>query len=167
MQRFLNALKAQSASLDGAQAQPRFAIVTSVDPERYAARVALQPENVVTGWLPILTSWVGAGWGIACPPAPGDQVLVVAQEGHADHGVILGGSYNDAARAPNAPVGEFWLVHQSGSSIKLVADGTVRIQGDLHVSGDVFDHHGSLDAFRRHYNAHGHPDASAPPNPTD
>jgi phage baseplate assembly protein gpV len=167
MQRFLNTIKSHAAALDGAHGQPRFALVTSVDPDRYAARVALQPEGVITGWLPIIAPWVGAGWGMSCPPAPGDQVLVVTQEGSAENGVIVGGSFSDSARPPGTPVGEIWLVHSSGTSLKLVSDGTVRIQGDLHVSGNVFDYHGSLDQLRGHYNQHCHPALNAPPNISD
>jgi hypothetical protein len=157
MQRFLNTLKAHAAALDGGVGQPRFGLVTSVDPDRYAARVSFQPEGVISGWLPILAPWVGGGWGIACPPAPGDQVLVLAQEGQAEHGVIVGGSWSDTARAPGTPVGELWLVHASGTALKLLNDGTVQITGDLHVSGNVYDHHGSLDSLRGHYDAHTHP----------
>lgn len=166
MDRFLNALKANSASLDASWAQPRFAIVTSVDSNRPAARVTLQPEGVLTGWLPILSPWVGAGWGLACPPSPGDQVLVVAQEGNAEHGVIIGRAWSDQAHPPAAPAGEFWLVHQTGSFIKLLTDGTVRIQGNVFISGslsatgDVSDGHGALSSLRNHYNAHLHPTPS-------
>jgi phage baseplate assembly protein gpV len=168
MQRFLNAMKAHAAALDRAQGQPRFGLVTSVDPNRYAARVTLQPEGVLTGWLPILSPWIGAGWGLSCLPAPGDQVFVLAQEGEAEHGVVIGASWSDSARPPGAPVGEFWLVHQSGTSLKLANDGTVQIHGDLHVSGDVYDHHGSLDQLRQHYNQHTHPgSATTPPSPQD
>ncbi len=115
MERFFNALKAQSAALDRSRGQPRFATVASVDPARYAARVTLQPEGVLTGWLPILSPWVGAGWGVVCPPSPGDQVLVLPQEGDGEHGVVCGGAFSDLARPPAAPSGELWLVHQSGS----------------------------------------------------
>ncbi len=162
MQRFLNAMKAQAAALDQAAGQPRFGIVTSVDPERAAARVALQPEGVVTGWLPILSPWVGAGWGMTCPPAPGDQVFVLAQEGQSESGVIVGRAWSDQARAVAAPAGELWLVHASGSSVKLLNDGSIRLQGDvfvrgdLRVEGDVFDRSGSIDRLRRVYNIHDH-----------
>ena len=158
MERFLNALKGHAAALDRAAGQARFGIVTSVDPARSAARVALQPEGVVTGWLPVLSAWVGAGWGMACPPSPGDQVLVLAQEGESDHGVIVGRAWSDAARAVGAPVGELWLVHASGSFVKLCNDGSIRMQGDLHVAGDVYDRNGSLDRLRQHYDAHTHQD---------
>jgi phage baseplate assembly protein gpV len=169
MQRLLNAMKSHAAAMDRAAGQPRFGLVTSVDPQRYAARVALQPEGVVTGWLPILSAWVGSGWGLVCPPAPGDQVLVLPQEGNAEHGIIVGGSFSDLARPPQgAPPGEFWLVHRSGSFLKLANDGSVRVSGDLHVSGDVFDRHGSLAQLRGHYNQHTHPgSAGTPPSPQD
>ena len=170
MDRFLNAMKAHAGALDRSQGQPRFATVASVDPARYAARVSLQPEGVLTGWLPILSPWVGAGWGLVCPPSPGDQVLVLPQEGDGEHGVIAGGSFSDIARPPDAPPGELWLVHKSGSFIKLASDGTVRMNGDLHVNGDVYDRHGSLAQLRGHYNGHTHgvPDGtSTTPSPQD
>jgi len=30
------------------------------------------------------------------------------------------------------------------------------VQGDLHVNGDVYDRHGSMDRLRRNYDAHVH-----------
>ncbi len=171
MERFVNAMKSHAAALDRATGQARFGIVTSVDPARSAARVALQPEGVVTGWLPVLSAWVGAGWGMACPPAPGDQVLVLAQEGDSDHGVIVGRAWSDQARAVAAPVGELWLVHATGSFVKLCNDGSIQMRGDLRVAGDVYDRHGSLDRLRRHYDAHTHDDpqggAVSTPNQQD
>ena len=167
MDRLLNALKAQAASLDRSLGQPRFGVVASVDPARYAARVSLQPEGVLTGWLPVLSAWTGAGWGAVCLPAPGDQVLVVPQEGDAEHGVIVGASYSDAARAPAAPAGELWLVHRSGAALQLCNDGTVHIAGDLHVAGDVYDKQGSLARLRGHYDTHTHPSLASPPAQQD
>lgn len=180
MDRFLNALKAQSAAQDHSFGQPRFATVTSVDPTRPAVRVAVQPEGVISGWLPLLSPWIGAGWGMVCPPSPGDQVLILAQEGNADHGVVIGRAWSDQARTPQAPSGDLWLVHQTGSYIKLTQDGTIRMQGDLHLTGglyatgnatitgnvrtvgsitatgDVSDGTGSLSRLRGHYDGHVH-----------
>jgi phage baseplate assembly protein V len=156
MDRLLNAMKAQALALDRAQGQARFALVTSVDPQRYAARVSMQPEGVLTGWLPILTAWMGAGWGMVCPPRPGDQVLVLALEGDAENGVIVGASFSDRSRAPAASPGELWLVHASGAAIRLTNEGAVRVSGDLHVDGDVYDRAGSLARLRAHYDAHEH-----------
>ncbi len=144
MERFVNAMKSHAAALDRATGQARFGVVTSVDPARSAARVALQPEGVVTGWLPVLSAWVGAGWGMACPPAPGDQVLVLAQEGDAEHGIIAGCLWSATQPPPAAPSGELWLVHKSGSFLKLTNDGLVSgnakawvLTGDVHVTGSV------------------------------
>ena len=167
MDRLLNALKAQAASMDRLLGQPRFGVVTSVDPARYAARVSLQPEGVLTGWLPVLSMWTGASWGAVCLPAPGEQVLIVPQEGDAEHGVIVGASYSDSSRAPAAPVGELWLVHRSGAKLQLCNDGTVRVNGDLHVSGDVYDRLGSLARLRSHYDMHSHAGPGSLPSPQD
>ncbi len=163
MERFVNALKAHAGALDQSVGQPRFGVVTSVDPASATARVQLQPEAILTGWLPILSSWVGAGWGMVCPPSPGDQVLVLPQEGDAEHGIIVGRAFSDAQRPPPAPAGELWLVHQAGSSLKLTNDGTIQVQGDLHVSGDVYDKRGSLDRLRQNYDRHSH---NGGPGPT-
>ena len=172
MQRFLNALKAQSAALDQGAAHPRFAVVSSVDPATYTVRVLFQPENVLSGWLPILTPWGAAGWGLVCPPSPGQQVLVVAQEGEAEHGVVLGIAFSQSNRPPPAPSGELWLVHKSGSFLKLLNDGSiaghatqfalsgnVQITGNLVVTGDISDvngQHGTLAALRGAYDGHTH-----------
>ncbi len=171
MERFLNLLKQHAGALDQGASQPRLATVTSVDPGAATVRVTLQPEGVLSGWLPVLSPWIGAGWGMYCPPSPGDQVLVVAQEGDAEHGIIGGRVYSDEQSPPATPVGEFWLVHKSGSFIKLQNDGTIQVQGDLHVAGDVYDRRGSLSALRGHYNSHTHQDsrgtATTVANPAD
>ncbi len=171
MERFLNAIKGQAAALDRGTAQPRFATVTSVDPTRPAVRVTLQPEGVLTGWLPVLSPWVGNGWGMSCPPSPGDQVLIIAQEGDAEHGIVVGRAWSDSVRTPGAPSGELWLVHQSGAFIKLIGDGTIQMHGDLHLAGNLFatgdvrsqqnitDSAGTLDRLRQHYDGHTHIDS--------
>ena len=144
MDTFLNVLKAQSTALDQGGGQPRLALVSSVDPASYTARVLFQPEGVLSGWLPVLSSWVGAGWGLACPPSPGDQVLVVPQEGDAEHGIIIGRLWSTSSLPPGAASGELWLVHSSGSFLKLLNDGTVSgkaaswtLTGDVQVDGKV------------------------------
>ncbi len=171
MDRLLNAFKAHSGAQDAATGQPRFGKVTSVDPQLGTVRLQLQPEGVLTGWLPVLSPWVGTGWGLSCPPSPGDQVMIVAQEGDAENGVVIGRAWTQDASIPNTPVGELWLTHKSGSYVRLLNDGTIAIKGDLHVNGDVYDRHGSLAQLREHYNEHAHSDpqggTTAPPSPQD
>lgn len=167
MDSLLNALKAQSAAQDQAGGAPRFGIVSSVNTANATARVTLQPEGVLTGWLPLLSPWAGNGWGLVCPPSPGDQVLVLPQEGDAEHGLVAAVSWSAQTTPPAAPAGEFWLVHRSGSFLKLQNDGTIQVNGDLHVRGDVYDTHGPLSALRDHYNAHIHPGPGARTNVPD
>lgn len=171
MDRFLNSIKVHADALVQGQGQPRFATVTSVNPNAGTACVTLQPEGVLTGWLPILSAWIGGGWGMVCMPTPGDQVLVLPQEGNAEHGVIVGRAYSNMQQPPVAPVGEFWLVHKSGSFIKLQNDGTIQMNGDLHVAGDVYDRQGPLSRLRGHYDSHTHVDSrggqTSSPTPQD
>jgi phage baseplate assembly protein gpV len=159
----LNAIKAHATALDSRQGEARFGIVTSVDTTKAMAKVNLQPEDVLTGWLPLLSAWTGSGWGMVCPPSPGDQVLVIPQEGDAEHGVIIGRVFSNSQHAPVAPVGELWLIHASGSSIILSNNGTIQIVGDLHVQGEVFDKHGSMSQFRSIYDNHIHVDSRREP----
>ncbi len=169
MDRFWNAVKSRAGGLDGLAGVARFGLVSSYDPANYAARVLLQPENILSGWLPILSSWVGAGWGLAAPLTPGDQVLVLMQEADSEHGVIAGCVWSAVDKPLQAPSGELWLQHQTGSFIKLHNDGTIMLQastvsitGNLLVTGDISDQngvHGSVATLRTAYDTHTHQDA--------
>ncbi len=174
MDSLLNLVRGHATQLDQLWAHPRIGIVTSVDSATFTVRVTVQPEGVLSGWLPVISAWVGNGWGLTCPPLPGDQVVLIWQEGDAEQGVVIGRLWSRTAPPPDAPPGEFWLVHNSGSFLKLHNDGSIESQapnwthtGNLHVSGDVFDGHGSMAQFRGHYNEHVHPPSSTPPSPPD
>lgn len=180
MQRLIEAMKVRGRQMDAQAGQPRFAIVTSYDANSGAAKVAYQPEGAASGWLPVLSQWTGAGWGMHATLQAGDQVYVIPHEGDADHGVIIGRVYSNKARPPAAGDGEFVLRHASGAYLRLQADGqvavadqhgasitmqnngTVAIAGTLLVTGDIIDNngaHGSLDALRQGYDAHEHTDS--------
>jgi len=166
MDRFWNLVKGVAGGMDGLAGAARFGLVASFDPAAYAARVLIQPENVLSGWLPVLSTWVGAGWGLAAPLTPGAQVLVIAQEGDSEQGVIIGAVWSAVDTPMAAPAGELWLQHQSGSFIKLHNDGSIALQapqvnvtGNLVVTGDISDQngaHGTVRAFRAAYDAHSH-----------
>jgi len=168
MDPFWNMVKAQAGGLDGLAGVARFGLVSSFDPSAYAARVLIQPENVLSGWLPVLSAWVGAGWGLAAPLTPGAQVLVIALENDAEQGVIIGAAWSAVDTPLAAPAGELWLQHQSGSFLKLHNDGTIALQapvvnvtGNLVVTGDISDQngvHGTLGALRNAHDTHTHPD---------
>ena len=56
MERFLNVIKQHAGALDQGGGQPRFGTVTSVNLAAATARVTLQPEGVLSGWLPVLSA---------------------------------------------------------------------------------------------------------------
>jgi phage baseplate assembly protein gpV len=133
MQHLLNSQKAAAQQASQSRASTRQGVVTSYDPSAYAIKVALQPDNVLTGWIPLKSAWVGNSWGLFCPPSIGDAVEVDFQED--DGGVGSAGLrfFNDYDRPLPCPSGEFWLVHKSGSLLKFHNDGSV----ELHTAADL------------------------------
>jgi phage baseplate assembly protein gpV len=108
------------------------------------AKVSIQPEGVLTGWLPILSQSAGPGWGLICPPTVGQQVLVLPDLGDEEHGVILGGTWSTVDRPPQPATspggeaaavqpGDAALVHSTGSFLRFSSDGTAF----LNVAGAV------------------------------
>lgn len=140
MNQVLNEVKklAQSHQI----AYMRVGTVASYDPSNYTVKVTLQPEGATTGWMPLVSAWVGNGWGMFSPPSIGDQIEVQFHDGDFDAGVACQRFFNDQARPLSVQPGEFWLVHKSGSFIKLLADGSISSkgiwnhQGDLNVTGN-------------------------------
>ena len=124
-------------------ASPRFGIVSSFDPNTYRAKIVLAPSadgmTPLTGALPVLTGYMGNGWGIAAPLQKGDQVVVLFVQNHPDQGVVLGRIYDQPhpppLRADGQPpaAGEIILVHQSGSRIQVTNDQKVLINGQLEI----------------------------------
>jgi phage baseplate assembly protein V len=120
--------------------EPRMGLVTAWDGNAIAAKVKIQPEDFESGWLPVGVDWMGNGWGFIAPLAEGDQVLVVFQEGDRDSGIIVKRIFDQRNPPPGAAAGaesgELWLVHKSGSMLKLTNDTNVTIisAGDLDVT---------------------------------
>jgi phage baseplate assembly protein gpV len=124
-------------------ASPRFGIVSSFDPNTYRAKVVLAPSadgmTPLTGALPVLTGYMGNGWGLAAPLQQGDQVVVLFVQNHPDQGVVLGRIYDQPHPPPlradgqPAAAGEIILVHQSGSRIQITNDQKVLINGQLEI----------------------------------
>jgi hypothetical protein len=130
----------QAAALSAA---PRFAIVDCYDPTTYRAKVVLAPSTdgmaPLTGYLPVLTGYMGNGWGIVAPLQKGDQVVVVFVQNHPDQGVILGRIFDQPHLPPvradgqAAIAGEIILVHASGSRVQVTNDQKVLINGTLEI----------------------------------
>jgi phage baseplate assembly protein V len=143
VQQLINAMRGVAAAQVGSIGQPRFGTVTSVDPTNHTAKVMLHPDEILTGWLPVMSSFAGNGWGISCAPSPGNQVMVLPQDGDGEHGVIAGVVYSDQHRPPGGASGELWITHASGSRIKLTNDGKVSIH-DAAGNGADFTNDGTV-----------------------
>lgn len=139
-----NAMKLAASISSNATAQSRVGIVSSFDTDNYAAKVMFQPENVESGWLPILSVWAGNGWGMFCPPSIGDQVNVDFQEGVAESGYISARFFNDEDRPVRSIPGEFRLIHKSGAVIKMNNDGTISISASAINSTGAWTHNGNM-----------------------
>lgn len=129
MDRIQNEMRRQAEGVAAGFAFDKIALIDDYDPQTYRVQVVLQPSGVKLSWIPLLTEWAGAGWGMVSPPSVGDQVLVVHQEG--SHQVpFVAKRFFDAQNTPptGCPSGEFWLVHKSGSVIKIHNDGSIEIQ---------------------------------------
>jgi phage baseplate assembly protein V len=161
--RLLNSIKMHASSMDQSQPVARWGVVQSVDAASMTAKVMLQPEGVLTDWLPIASSMVGSGWGLVHAPAAGTQVVCLPDGGDHESYVIIGATWSTAARAPASAEGEFWLVHSTGSKIALTNDGhvtvtdaggcslaftnngTATLAGTLHVTGNIVAGYGGGD----------------------
>ena len=110
----------------------------------------------MSGWLPVMTAWAGSGWGMVSLPLPGAQVILMPREGRLDNGVVIGSVYSNYTRPPATSPGELILTHQSGSSLHFTNSGFISITGDLHVTGNIYDAHGSLAQLRGIYDGHNH-----------
>lgn len=146
MEQYLNAVKRHVSNMDAQNAQPRFGVVQSYNPNNHTARVMIQPEEVLSGWLPVATGMSSNGWGIVVPPIIGTQVLMTPVDGDNGSMVIVGSVYSKTNQPPKpsaaiagaaAPVvpGEIALVSQDGNVvIRLGADGTLYIKSSVSVN---------------------------------
>lgn len=121
----------------------RVGIIQSYDKANHCCKVLIQPENVLTGWLPLRSAWVGNGWGMFAPPAPGAAVSVIPVEGSLDAAYCVPGFFNDGMRPLPVDQGEFWLVHKTGSFFKLTNDGKLKLS-DGHGSTITFNGDGTI-----------------------
>jgi phage baseplate assembly protein gpV len=113
-----------------AKQDTRCGLIDSYDENTYSVKVRLQPSNVLTGWIPIASCYVGDGWGLQVGPNIGDAVVLQAQEGGGDAAIVVGSMFNDVDRAMPVPSGEMWIRHKSGSFLKFKNNGDVELNTD-------------------------------------
>lgn len=122
-----NAIRLQIERALANRIHRRIGSVTSYNPNKYAAKVTLQPDGLMTGWLPVAATWVGDQWGLFAPPSVNDQVDVEFFDGVPAAAIVTARYFDDNHRPLAAPSGEWWLVHKHGQFIKLTNDGKLTV----------------------------------------
>lgn len=120
-----NAVRAQASMGQNQLSLPRWAEISSYDPNTPAVKVMIQPENKESGWMPLGAIGVGNGAGVAIGPNTGDLVMVVFPEGDFNSGAIIGRFFSTKNQAIAVPAGEVWAVHKTGSFMKMVTNGDI------------------------------------------
>ena len=177
MQDLLNALLAHTGQQIQADAHLRFGIVDTFFQDGTAS-VRIQPEDILTGPLPINMMMVGDGLGIVVGLVPGTMVLCGPQEADSDNYAILGSFFHGQSPPPPMPEaiggpptairsGEVGVAATGGAVFRvgqagIFMKGAVQIDGPLTVAqaitgqAEVSDFRGALDRLRAHYDSHVH-----------
>lgn len=138
-----NAMRLQALRAMAGLVVSRIGIVTSYDPKTFSAKVNIQPEQILTGWLPVSSQWIGNGWGMFAPPNVHDMVEVLFIDGRIDAGTVIGRFYNGEDLPLAVQSGEFWLVHKHGQFVKLTNDGKLTLN-DGHGATVILDGTGNI-----------------------
>jgi hypothetical protein len=138
MDKFFNMIKMQAQMASSGRTFSALGIVTGYDPANYLVTVELYGATddspaLQTGSIPLFSPWPGNGWGMFCPPNLGDIIEVHFQEGSIQNAYACLRSFGNNNLPLSVPSGEFWLVHQTGSSVKLTNDGKVLINGNVEI----------------------------------
>lgn len=165
----VNRVKGHAGGVAMQMGQNRWATVANVRQveEGYDLKVIIQPDEIASAWLPTLTTFGGAGWGLVARPSVGMQVLIVPDSGDGHHYIVAGMAYSTQNPAPQptadfnqtngTPVedGEIAVVSKTGAVCRFCADGsvyikapTVKIDGDLIVQGNITANQGYIQALR-------------------
>lgn len=152
-----NAMRQQAQRAMASVVTSRVGQITSYDPNTFTAKVQLQPDGILTGWLQISSQWIGNGWGLFAAPNIGDMVMVEYINGSLNGGMIVGRFWNLEDLPLAVQSGEFWIFHKKGQFIKLTNDGklslsdgkgaTAILNGDGTISSSgTWTHDGDLTA---------------------
>lgn len=140
MQAIFNQMKFQSAIAGNSNAYALRGIVTNFNSQTWKVEVTFYPLSDDDGFtastteIPLASSWVGNGWGLYLAPAVNTQVMVLFEDGN--YQIPIAALFNfDSNNNPIQGIasGECWLVHQSGSFLKLNNDGKLLINGNTEI----------------------------------
>ena len=118
--------------------QFRMAEIVTYDEENGGSvTVKYLPSGLVSGDMPLATSWAGtpgeAASGAGGGPEPGTLFLVLGLDANFDLAVALMALWSSKNLAPAVPAGEYWVFHKSGSYVKLDNEERVRIHAPVQV----------------------------------
>lgn len=136
-----NMMRQQAEAVNSRKPKTRMAVVSSYNQATHAVKVTYQPEGVESAWMPLGAIAVGNGFGIASGPNLGDQVVVEFSDGDYAAPKVVARLFSTLAQPPAVPAGEHWIVHQSGSLIKLHNDGSIEITATAGITYTATQHH--------------------------
>lgn len=121
----LNIMRREAGRGDSLRKHSQTLLVSSYDPKAHAIKGTYQPDGKESGWVPIGTSQIGGGYGLAIGPKVGDQFEIAFRGGDVESPYVVGRLYSDKDVPPKVESGEAKLRHESGSQIFLNKDGEV------------------------------------------
>jgi hypothetical protein len=148
----------------GSIGRPRWGTVTSVDPARMAVRMLMHPDDVESGWIPVLQRGAGPTAADAIIPQIGWTGYTVPDLLDASHPVVMGFIHTDAAPLPTIPAtagttpgtpnatpvtaqaGERVLIGGGGISMRFGANGVLYINapGGIQTDGGRVVHNSDV-----------------------
>ena len=164
MDALLNTMRRQAERTMATRATTRIGTITSYDPVHHAVKVMLQPDETETGFIPLAAAWVGNGWGVFFAPIGDEQVVVEFQEGSHETPIATLRLYDNTNQPLPVPAGEMWLVHQTGSYLKLTTDGKITLNAAAEIDvGNIGTalHTLLTDSFMAKFNNHQHTSAGS------
>lgn len=140
IEKLLNQMRVQARMALSNLAFTRMGKITNFDPNNYTVKVIIEPSDPedpnasLTGWIPLASQWVGNGWGMFAPPAIGAACLVHFSEASFQGAIVSLLNFNNSYRPVSVDAGEFWLLHETGSFIKLQNNGNIEVFGNSTVN---------------------------------
>lgn len=104
---------------------PQYGLISAYDPDLYAVKVRLMPEDIETQWMPMLTLHIGDEYGVLFGPEIDDQVLVGFRDGDKDDPFIVCRVHSDEQKPPKVEPGEMLLMHKSKGYVKIDKNNTI------------------------------------------
>lgn len=103
-------------------------LISAYDPDKYAVKVRLMPEDIETAWIPMLVEHVGNEFGVLIGPEIDDQVLIGFADGDRDAPYIIARLHSDEDKPPRVEAGEILVMHKSKGFVKIDKKETITVQ---------------------------------------